>query len=425
MSAAPGDEYLLSVFICTVSILLVPLAIAGLATINTGLGRARSAAHAMTSSLCVVSVAVLVYFVCGFKLQGYPAHLESFGGVYRGIVAEPGWFFVRVPWSSTPSLLVLLLGIFSAGLVSVVPLGAAAERWRLSAACASTVVLAGWTYPFFARLAWHQFLAVLDVNFKLAPFVDAGGAGAIQVSGGLTALSLAWLVGPRHGKYSAVGMPAAIPAHNGVLVLFGALLAWIGWLGLNSSGAILYLAAEPSRALLAVVNTTFSAAAAALAAAAVTRIRFRKPDASLIANGWLGGLVASSAGCATLKPATAILTGLVAGALVVLSVEQLEFGLKIDDPCGSISVHAIAGIWGLLAAGMLAGGSGQLLAQLIGIATLVGLVLPMSYALNWLLGLVLEHRVSAEGEHQGMDLYELGADAYPEFVVHTDEFIQR
>jgi Amt family ammonium transporter len=282
------------------------------------------------------------------------------------------------------------------------------------------------TYPLFARLAWHQFLAVLDVKYKMAqPFVDAGGAGAIQVSGGLTALSLAWLLGPRYGKYSTTGLPAAIPAHNAVLVLFGCLLAWIGWLGLNSAGAIIYLGAEPERSLLAVVNTTFSAAGGGLAAAGVTRLRFRKPDASLIANGWIGGLVASSAGCATLKPATAILTGLIAGALVVLSVEWLEFGLRIDDPCGSISVHAIAGIWGLLAAGMLAGASGQLMAQLVGIATLLGLILPMSYAFNWLLGRFVRHRVVSDGERQGMDLHELGADAYPEFVVHADEFMQR
>jgi Amt family ammonium transporter len=319
-----------------------------------------------------------------------------------------------------------VLGVFSAGLASLIPLGAAADRWRLGAACASTVLLAGWTYPVFARLAWHQFLAVLDVKFKLAQaFVDAGGSGAIQVSGGLTALSLAWLLGPRSGKYSAAGMPAAIPAHNAVLVLFGGLLAWVGWLGLNAAGTLLYVGGEPERALLAAVNTTFSASGAALAAAALTRIRFRKPDASLIANGWLGGLVASSAGCATLKPAMAILTGLVAGTVVVVSVERLEFSFKIDDPCGSISVHAVAGIWGLVAAGLLAGGPGQFLAQLAAIATLLGLVLPMTYGLNWLLGRFLRHRVPMDGERQGMDLHELGADAYPEFVVHADEFIQR
>src|SRR5581483_10565481 len=111
--------------------------------------------------------------------------------------------------------------------------------------------------------------------------------------------------------------------------------------------------------------------------------------------------------------------------LVVFSVEWLEFHLKVDDPCGSVSVHAVAGIWGLLAAGIFAGEAGQFMAQLAGVATLLGLVLPMSYGLNWMLGLIVPHRVPREGERQGLDLHELGADAYPEFVVHADELIQR
>jgi ammonium transporter, Amt family len=208
-------------------------------------------------------------------------------------------------------------------------------------------------------------------------------------------------------------------------MFFGCMLAWVGWLGLNSAGAMLYAGSPPERSVLVLANTTFAAAAAGLTAAAVTRIRFRRPDASLIANGWMAGLVASSAGCATLKPATAILTGLVAGALVVFSVEFFEFSLKVDDPCGSISVHAVCGIWGLLAAGIFAGNSGQLIAQIVGIATLLGFVFPMTYGLNWLLNKLIPYRVSPDGERQGLDLHELGADAYPEFVVHADEFMQR
>jgi Amt family ammonium transporter len=227
-------------------------------------------------------------------------------------------------------------------------------------------------------------------------------------------------------------MPAAIPAHNGVYVLFGCLLAWIGWLGLNSSGVMFHtqfsaenVGLSVTSSVLVAINTTFSAMSAALTAAAMTRIRFRKPDASLIANGWVGGLVASSAGCASLKPATAVLTGLVAGALVVLSIEFLEFTLEVDDPCGSVSVHAVAGIWGLLAVGVFSGSGGQMLAQLVGVATLLGFILPLTYGLNWLLNRFIPYRVSVDGERQGLDLHELGADAYPEFVVHADEFMQR
>jgi len=397
-----------------ICVLLIPLAMAGLALINTGLGRSRSAAHAMTMSLCVVAIAILAYFFFGFNIQenGITAPLR-----------HPGFLLPSGMFDSFAGA-VVLFGCFGAGLASLIPLGATADRWRLGPALVSTLILAAWTYPVFPRL-------IRDVLF-LGPgyhaLVDRGGSAFINVTAGLSALSMAWLVGPRHGKYSPSGMPAAIPAHNGVFVLFGCMLAWVGWLGLNSAGAILYYGGsgtqvEPSA--LVMINTTFAACSSTLASAATTSIRFRRPDASLIANGWMAGLVSSSAGCATLKPATAILTGIVAGVVVVLSVELFELHLKVDDPCGSVSVHAVAGLWGLLAAGIFSGSSAQFLAQLVGVATLLGLIFPMTYGLNRLLSRFLPYRVSIDGERQGLDLHELGADAYPEFVVHADEFLQR
>jgi len=208
------------------------------------------------------------------------------------------------------------------------------------------------------------------------------------------------------------------------------MLGLVGWLGLNSAGALLFSGVGVERVVLIAVNTVLAAAAAGLTAAVITRVRFGKPDASLIANGWMGGLVASSAGCAFIKPAAAMIVGIVAGGLVIFAIEQLEFALKVDDPGGAISVHAVAGLWGLCAVAGLSdlatqsGSRGQWLAQLVGIATLLGFVLPLTYGLNWLLDRVYHQRVDVEGEWRGMDLHELGAGAYPEFVVHSDDFIQ-
>jgi len=188
-----------------------------------------------------------------------------------------------------------------------------------------------------------------------------------------------------------------------------------------------------------------SAAAAALTAAIITKIRFGKPDASLTANGWVGGLVASSAACAFVVPAEAVVIGSVAGAVVTFSVEWFELRLEVDDPGGAVSVHAMGGIWGLLALGFFArfpgpalnvtgeagaaaalgSASGQWLAQLIGIATLLGFVLPLTYSVNWVLNRIYPFRASVEGERQGMDLHELGAGAYPEFITHTEDFLPR
>jgi Amt family ammonium transporter len=158
-------------------------------------------------------------------------------------------------------------------------------------------------------------------------------------------------------------------------------------------------------------------------------MRFGRPDASLSANGWVGGLAAGSGACAFVPPAAAIVIGLVAGILIPLAIENLELRLGVDDPGGAISVHAIGGLWGVIAVGIFARFptpvSGQWIAQLVGAATLLGCVLPVTYAANWLLNRFIPHRIAPEGERQGLDLYELGAGAYPEFMTHTDEFLQR
>jgi ammonium transporter, Amt family len=435
---------------CLVSIFLVPLAGAGFALINTGLGRTRSAAHIMLSSLAALSVAALIYVVFGFAWQGYigsPAHILSFSGKgWNWIAAEPFFFRGMASGGSTASL-AALLQIFCVGLTALIPLGSGADRWRLRSSCLSTALLAAWTYPLFAHWVWGGgWLAQLGANYGLGHgFLDVGGAGSIHVLGGLTALSITWILGPRRGKYSADGMAPAIPGHNAVLVMFGCLLCLVGWLGLNSAGAILFTGGEPSGSVLIAINTILAAAAAALTAAIITNIRFGKPDASLCANGWVGGLVAISASCAFVVPAEAVVIGSIAGIVVTFSVEWFELRLEVDDPGGAVSVHAVGGIWGVLALGLFArfhgpvlnisrqaglpaaqgSDSGQWLAQLIGVATLLGFVLPLTYAVNWLLNYLYPYRVSVEGERQGMDLHELGAGAYPEFVTHTEDFIPR
>jgi Amt family ammonium transporter len=418
--------------LCIVSILLVPFAAAGLALINTGLGRARSAGHSMMASLCVMAIAALAYFVFGFAWQGFPglpSHVITVGGKpWDWIAAQP--FFLRGinPDSSTLPLAVWLQ-MFSVGIAALIPLGAGGDRWRLSAICISTAIFAGWTYPLFAHWVWGGgWLAQLGVNHGLGHgFLDAGGSSTIQIVGGLTALSIAWILGPRRGKYSSNGMPSAIPGHNVVYVLFGCMLALLGWLGLNCAGALLFNAVPAIHMAWIAINTILAAAAAGLTAAVITRIRFTKPDASLTANGWIGGLVASSAACAWLRPAEMVIVGMVAGALVTFSVEWLEFGMRVDDPGGAVSVHAMAGIWGVLALGLFAHfpdqQPNQWLAQVIGITTLLGFVLPMTYGLNWLLDRLRPQRVARDGERQGMDLHELGAEAYPEFITHTEEYL--
>ena len=410
-------------------VLLVPFAMAGLALMYAGLGRSRNAAHQLLTSLCVFAVAAAAFFACGFAFQGAPgtAHYWFEAGYKEWSWIAAGRFFFRdVAFDGSSRSIIVLFQMFCVGLAAVIPVGASGGRWKMSASAVSTALLAGWTYPLFAHWVWGGgWLAQLGANFSLGSgFIDNGGSTVISGVGGATGLCVAWILGPRRGKYSAEGAPAAIPGHDMLMVGLGCLLAMVGWLGLNSAGALLFGGVAPGTVVLVGLNTVLSAAFATLAAVFFTRLRFGKPDASLCMNGLVGGLVASSAGCASLTPITAAITGFIAGALVTYSVEFLEVRLGVDDPGGAISMHFACGIWGAAAVAIFASSvSGQWLAQLAGIATMLGLVLPLSYAINWAIHRVRPMRVPPEAERRGLDIHELGAGAYPEFITHGDDFL--
>ncbi len=425
--------------VCAANILLVPLAAAGLALTNAALGRSRSAAHALLGSLCVAGVAALAYAVCGFAWQGFaggPERVVTVAGKPWGWIGAAPWLLGGVGAGGARGALVAWLGMFSAMIIALIPVGAGNGRWRLGPSCASAALLAGFLYPLFAHWVWGGgWLAQLGANAGLGwGVLDAGGSGTLQAVGGMTALAVAWILGPRRGKYSGA-MPAALPGHNLLLTLFACFLLWLGWLGLNGSGSILFAGAAAGRLPLVAINTTLCAAAASLITAALTRIRFGRPDASLCANGWTGGLVASSAVCAFVSPTAAAFTGAAAGVLVTFAVEWLDVRFSVDDPAGAISVHGVGGLWGLVALGIFArftpdyainglgaggGFARQWVAQWIGVAALLVMVLPLAYGLNRLLNRFYPQRVSEDGDGQGMDLYELGAEAYPEFVTRED-----
>lgn len=422
----------MSLAVCVVCILLVPFALAGLALMHQGLGRSRSAAHAMLSTLCSFSVASIVFVLVGASIAGYPGGpMRSFQ--FAGVTWN--WLGASAMLGRTPraanlfSDIVLALQILTVSFASLIPVSAGNDRWRLRGVCISTALLAGIIYPLFSHWVWGDgWLNALGSNFRLPSFMDAGGAGVVQIVGGLSALSIAWIIGPRQGKYHD-GVAAAIPGHNIVLVLFGCLLALVGWASLDVAGSLLFYSATPEHVVMAVVNAVLSASAGCLAAVLTTRVRYRKADASLSANGWVAGLVAGSAACGMMSAPAAVFTGVVAGGLVTFIVEFLELKLLVDDPGGSLAVHLGAGVWGLLACGLFAETTASrwelILTQLIGIATLLGVILPLVHIGNTLLNKVVAYRVDADGDWQGMDIRELGAGAYPEFVMHADEFVPR
>lgn len=416
------------VFALTLALLLLaPLAIAGVALINTGLGRSRSAAQALLGNLAIISITVIVFALAGSTfagcLPGGSGHVLQLAGKSWNWLGEGPLLLHGLGAAPPQSQLSLIFELLAVALAALLPWGSGADRLRLVAGAAFAAVFAAFVFPLAACWIYGGgWLTRLNSGFALGSnFVDAGGAGSVHVLGGLSALAVIWITGPRRGKFPREGLSTAMPGHNAVYVLFGCILGLIGWTAWNVAGAILWLNAPLSALTGTALNTSLSSASALAATFMVTRFRFGKPDASLCANGWMSGLVASSACAALVSPIAALFVGIVAGIVTPLLVELLELALSIDDPSGAISVHAASGLWGLAAAGIFAPQHGQFIAQLVGIAALLGIFLPLVYMLFAILNRFVPFRVEADGERIGMDLHELGGGAYPEFVIHRDE----
>jgi Amt family ammonium transporter len=248
-------------------------------------------------------------------------------------------------------------------------------------------------------------------------------------------------IGPRLGKYARDGRPRPIAGHNLAYVVVGSLVLAAGWFGLNVGPAFF---GDSSRAPIIAVNTMLASAAGAAAAGALVKVKFRKPDPSMVCNGLLAGLVAISGACPFVNPAGAAITGAVAGVLVVYAVLFFEGTMKVDDPMGALAVHGVGGVWGVLSLGLMADGSfganwngvqdktgvagafatlfggqandwGQLAAQIIG--ALCCLIFLGLTAWLWfkVSNRIVPLRTRREDEMAGLDLPEVGAECYPDF----------
>jgi len=226
-----------------------------------------------------------------------------------------------------------------------------------------------------------------------------------------------------------------VPGHSLVQVVVGTIVLAVGWFGANLGLAAVM---GGQNTPLIAVNTLLASVAGAVSAYALVTMKFRKPDPSMVCNGLLAGLAAISASCAFVSPAGAILTGAVAGLLVVYAVLFFEGTMKVDDPTGAVSVHGVGGAWGVVSLGLIADGhvdgegtiiSGafgklfggpkndwpQLGAQLIGAAACFVFLGAASWAWFKLYRVLAPLRSRHEDELAGLDLPEMGAESYPDF----------
>jgi ammonium transporter, Amt family len=392
---------------------------AGFFFLEGGLTRAKNVSNAMIKGVMDFCLGALVFWMVGFAFM--------FGLDRGGFIGSGGFFsnLANPDWNGLPLYAFLLFQIAFAGAAATILAGAVAERIRFSAYCVATVVITGFIYPVVGHWIWAE-----GGWLNRLGMLDFAGSTVVHTVGGICALVGAWMVGARAGKYNSDGTPNAIPGHNIPMAALGTFILWLGWYGFNPGST---LSASPAIATIA-MTTTLAASAGAAVAMFLTWFRYGKPDVSMTFNGALAGLVAITAGCAYVSMASSLVIGIVAGILVVFSVEFIDRKLKVDDPVGAVSVHAVNGIWGTIAVGIFAqasfgeangvaavngllfgGGIAQLGKQLLGVASVVSWAALTAAVLFFLLKKTMGIRVDEEGQRVGLDITEHNLEAYPDF----------
>jgi len=381
---------------------------AGFAMVEAGFTRAKNAVNIIMKNLMDFGMGSLAYWMVGFGIM--------FGATSTGWFGTTGFFLSDYTQTKDPWILAFwMFQVVFAGTAATIISGAMAERTKFSAYILYSVVISAFIYPVFGSWAWGSLLHGGGWLENLG-FIDFAGSTVVHSVGGWAALAGALVIGPRLGKY-VNGKAKAIPGHNITLGALGVFILWFGWYGFNAGSTT---AASTDIALIA-VNTTLAAAAGAVGAMFTSWMKFKKSDGSMTLNGALAGLVGITAGCANVLPGSAVLIGLVAGVVVVMSVLFIDKVLKVDDPVGAISVHGVCGAWGTFAAGLFnaEGVTMKLLGvQLLGIGAAFLWVFPTSYLLFKLINATVGLRVSPEEESEGLDVGEHGMRAYPDFQPH-------
>ena len=444
----------------------------GFMMVETGLCRAKNAAHTSAMNLMIYPLGCLAFWAYGFGI--------GWGGWWNAPVA-PGWDSPVGPGvvalDSSYSIttgegdeaksfsLFGTKGFFLSGMDDVsimtlfffmmvfmdttatIPTGTLAERW----AWKNFVLFGLWValpYCIYAHWVWGGgWLAQAGKNWGLGHgAVDFAGSGVVHAMGGIIALAGGIIIGPRIGKYVG-GKPQALPGHNIPMVVAGTFVLAFGWFGFNAGST---LAGTDLRIATVIVNTMLASVAGAFSCMLYLMMK-GKPDPSMICNGMLAGLVAITAPCAFVDSWAAVLIGAIAGVLVVWSVYFWD-RMGVDDPVGAISVHGVNGIWGLLALGIFANGKygmgwngvvrekydatldtdgiltdgvrgalygdwSQLSAQALSAVTVLVFGFVMAWVWFKVSNLITPIRVSAVDEKEGLDVPEMGAHGYPDFVM--------
>lgn len=418
---------------------------AGFAMVESGLTRAKNAAHTMAMNFMIYPLGMLGFFICGFAfmfggvgtlgtLGGYNGldhelTLTLFGHTF-GLIGSKGFFL-----SGTYDVAVFAMFLFQMVFMdttATIPTGSMAERWKYSSFFIYGLAVGTIIYPIYGNWVWGGgWLAQLGSNFGLGHgHVDFAGSSVVHLTGGVLAFVGAKMIGPRIGKFNKDGSPNAIPGHNIPMAIIGTFILAFGWFGFNPGSS---LAGGDLRISVVAVNTMIASATGAIASTLwMWLYRTKKPDPTMMLNGMLAGLVAITAPCAFISVQSAALIGIISGVLVIEAAYFIERRLKIDDPVGAIAVHGVNGAWGCLALGLFAdgtygdgwngvagtvtglfyGNTGQFFAEFLGVIFNIIYVGAIGWVVFKLIDITIGNRVDAKAELEGLDIPEMGVEGY-------------
>jgi Amt family ammonium transporter len=410
---AEHTSYILTTLLFLIGGFLVFWMAAGFAMLEAGLVRSKNVAMQLTKNIALFSIASVMYWLVGFNIM-YPGDgwlIEGWLGPFFAITSlEPVGVSpadTALDYASVGSDFFFQL-MFCATTASIVS-GTLAERIKLWPFLAFVVVLTGFIYPIEASWQWG------GGWLSNAGFSDFAGSTLVHAAGGFAALAGALILGPRIGKFGKDGKVNPMPGSNLALATLGTFILWLGWFGFNGGSQLAMGTvgdvADVSRIF---ANTNMAAAAGAIAALILTQVMYGKVDLTMVLNGALAGLVSITAGPLDPSLFGALWIGAVGGIIVVLTVPMLD-KLKIDDVVGAIPVHLVAGFWGTLAVPFYTEGT-SFGTQIFGFAAIGGFVFVTSLVVWIILKAVVGLRVSEEAEINGMDVSELGMEAYPDFT---------
>jgi len=436
---------------------------AGFALLTCGLVRKKNAGHLMMLNFAAYVFAFIAYWAVGYAFQfgaaavnAAPANLGGVPGLNSFLVGSGSWgflggkgFFLTGPAYDAGAHVYALFEVVFMETAGYIIVGAICERITFGGFLMAELFMGAILYPIFGNWVWGGgWMSQLGSSMGFGHgYVDFAGSTVVHAVGGFAAMALAIILGPRLGKYGPDGKPRAFPAHNLVFVVIGTFILLFGWMGFNPGST---LGATDLRISVVAINTNLAAIFGSASAMFFWWWKFGKPDITMACNGMLAGLVAVTAPCAFVSPTAAVTIGIIAGIVVCVGVILNERVLKIDDPCGAISVHGYCGWLGAVSVGIFADGtygagwngvgtstylgvagkgvtgllygdSRQFILQLAG-ATLCALwAFGVTFVVFKTVNAVKSIRVSREVELEGLDEPEFGMLAYPEDAVVSME----